>query len=59
MDIDITVFSWRRWLAERRLMVRNQRASPGTCGACGSYLMGGLSHAHYTFRWFHLLRRKR
>lgn len=45
---------WRTpadWICTRRQMRPAQLKEPGTCAACGSYLLGGIRHWHYTLRW--------
>jgi hypothetical protein len=45
---------WRTpsdWVDTRRAMRRTQLEEPGTCGACGHYLLSCIRHAHYVFRW--------
>lgn len=41
----------RDWIETRRVMKPNQLREPGTCGACGTYLIGEIRHWHYTVRW--------
>jgi hypothetical protein len=43
----------REWVHTRKAMHRAQLAEPGTCAACGRYLLNGpgIHHWHYTLRW--------